>query len=103
MATNADALNDLIAAKTALEDRCDGAAGETLQMLLDSIEDLADEIGALETQALSTAPYVPQTDAFKKVTDEAKAFEARLNNIKTAFSALAELAKVIDKAIGYIK
>jgi hypothetical protein len=103
MPTNADAIRDLEDSKKALEDQCAAASGAALLKLLLSIQHIADEVGAVEALMLATAAYVPQTDPFKSVTADAKAFIAALNSIKAAFAALGPLVQAIDKLLTYIK
>jgi hypothetical protein len=103
MATNADAIKDLEAAKDALEKQVPAATGKTGDDLMLAIQKLADEIGQLVTQALDDADYLPRTNAFKAVTADAQTFLTTLKRIKTALSVVAGLAQLIDKAISYVK
>ncbi len=102
MPTNADAIHDLEAAKSALERQIAAATGATADRVLLAIQCLADEAGALAAATLTDA-YAPQTDAFKAVTNDARHFVAALNSIKQALAVVAGLAQILDKAISYIK
>lgn len=103
MPTSGNAIRDLEDSKKALEDQCAAASEATLLKLLMSIQHIADEVGGLETSMLTTAAYVPQTDAFKAATADAQAFVAALNSLKAAFAALGTVALAIDKVLTYIK
>ena len=103
MLTSASAISDLEISKKALEDQCAAASGAVLLKLLMSIQHIADEVGDLEASTLATAPYVPQTDSFKAVTADARAFVATLNSIKAAFPALGAVTQAIDKLLTYVK
>jgi hypothetical protein len=103
MATNADAIKDLEASKKTFEDQCNDASGATLLKLLTAIQHLADEVGDLEARLLATADYVPQTDSFKAVTDDGKAFLSLLTNLKTLFAGIGQVAAAADKIVSFIK
>ena len=102
MPTNADAVSDFEAAKNALEKQIPAAIGTTADKLLLAIQNIADEVGALETDLLSNA-YVPQTDAFKAATNDGKTLVASLNSLKQALVVVAGLAQILDRMISYIK
>lgn len=102
MPTAVEAITQLEAAKKSLEDQTGGASGATLLKLLMAIQHIADEVGAQEAVALTT-PYVPQTDPFKAVTSDAKAFLATLNNLKAIFAGIGKVAAAADTAISMIK
>jgi len=103
MPTSGDAIQDLEDSKKAFEDECAAASGATLLKLLLSIQHIADEVGAQEASLLAASTYVPQTDPFKAVTADAKAFVATMNSIKAAFGALGTVASAIDRILTYIK
>jgi len=102
MTTNASAIAALVKSKKALQDQCDAASGDTLKQLENAIHNISSEVGRLETATLNTATYIPQTDAFKSTTAEAKAFLATLNTLKTAFSTIGEVASALDSVINLI-
>ena len=102
MTTNANAIAALVKSKAALQDQCDAAGADTLDKLEEAIHNISSEIGALETITLTTAPYIPQTDAFKNATDKAKAFLTTLNTLKTIFNAIGAVASAIDSVINLI-
>lgn len=102
MPTNADAIRDLETAKQALEAQVPAATGKTADNLMLAIQEIADEVGALAAAALTNS-YVPQTDAFKAVTKDAKTFVATLNSIKRALALVAQLAEIVDNVISYIR
>jgi len=99
---------DFTQAVTDLEKARDGLASQLLATpgngdLIDAKDQIEAEINQIVTQGLSDSPYVPQTDAFKAVTAQAKDFFTKLTNIKNAAGAASALAGLIDKVIGYIK
>ena len=102
MTSNADAIAALEKAKAVLEAQCDAASVDSLKQLSDSIDAISSEIGALELVVLSSAAYVPATDSFKKVTDDAKAFLGTLNKLKTTFAYAGEVASALDTVINLI-
>lgn len=102
MATNAEVITRLEDAKDSLQAQCNEASGARVLQLMTAVHQIADEIGQLEAQALDNSPYVPQTNPFKKQTDDAKAFLATLNSLKSAFAAAAAVAGAIDSVIKII-
>lgn len=102
MTTNADAIQALVESKAELQKQCDGADDDTLNKLITTIHNISSEIGALETAALNDAAYIPATDAFKSETEDAKSFLATLNNLKTAFGAIAQVASALDSLTNLI-
>ncbi len=102
MLTNTDAIAGLDASKKTLNSQCNAASGTALTDLMTSIQNISDEVGALEVLVLASS-YIPQTDAFKAVTDAAKSFVITLNRIKAAFGAVDEVAQAINKILSYIK
>ena len=102
MTTNADAITALAKSKAALQGQCDTADGDTLNKLETAIHNISSEIGELETSALSSAPYVPATDAFKQATADAKGFLATLSSLKAAFATAVSVAGALDSVINLI-
>jgi hypothetical protein len=102
MSTNAEVITALENAKTVLQGQVDAANGATLNQLTDSIDYVSDEILAIEAKALANSTYVPATDAFKANTDEAKAFVADINQLKTNFDTAVTVAGVLDQVVGLI-
>lgn len=102
MTTNAEAIAALVASKTTLQAQTDGASGDTLRHLIGTIHMISSEIGANEVAVLNNAPYVPATDAFKGVTNDAKSFLATLNDLKAAFAAVGGVASALDSVIKLI-
>lgn len=102
MLTNTDAIAGLDASNKTLNSQCNAASGTTLTDLRTSIQNIADAVGALEILVLASS-YIPQTDAFKAVTDAAKSFVITLNRIKAAFGAVGEVAQAINRILSYIK
>jgi hypothetical protein len=102
MTSNADAIAALERAKATLQAQCDAASVDTLKQLTDSIHAISSEIGALATAALNNATYVPVTDSFTKVTDDARAFLDILNKLKTTFAVASEVASALDSVIKLI-
>ncbi|MDB5985738.1 MAG: hypothetical protein JWR16_791 [Nevskia sp.] len=76
MIDNATAIARLELSKRALQAQCNSASGARLLQLMSAIHLIADEVGQLEVSTLQDAPYIPQTDAFKQQTADAKAFVA---------------------------
>ena len=102
MATNAEVVTQLEASKDVLQAQCNAASGAQVLQLMTLVHQLADEIGNIEAQALDDADYVPQSDCFKKETDDAKAFLKTLESVKSAFAAADQVAKAVDTVIGII-
>ncbi|MEO6801244.1 MAG: hypothetical protein ABI178_15000 [Rhodanobacter sp.] len=102
MTTNADAIAALVKAKATLQAQCDAASVSTLKRLTSSINSISSEIGALAAAALNNAIYVPVTDSFRKVTDDAKVFLATLNKLKTTFANASEVVGVLDSVINLV-
>lgn len=102
MATNQDAIHQLIASKATFEAQVDaGAAGENLTNLMDAISAIEAEVGQLVLQALA-ASYVPQTDAFKAATADAQGFVTTLNKIKTALGVLGQVASAVAGVLKFV-
>lgn len=102
MATNQQAIHDLESAKAAFEAQVQaGASGPVLSNLMAAIDTTKTEIDQLVSQALA-AVYVPQTDAFKAVTAEAKTFVATLNAIKTAFTTAGQVLTAVATVMKYV-
>lgn len=102
MTTNSETLSSLIQARNTLAAHASGLSPAAGQYLWTAIDDLNDEIDQLTANALATAPYVPQTDPFKAVTDAGKQFIGTLNDIKSVFSKLDDVIKAADGVIGVI-
>ena len=102
MTTNAQAIDALEKSKKALQDQLDSADKDTLGNLQNAIHNISSEIGKLEKKTLETAPYIPQTNAFKKATAEAQAFLTTLNALKTVFADIGAVASAIDAVINLI-
>lgn len=100
MPSNAQAIADLETARDTLHQQY-GATGDN--RFVTAANQVNTEIKAIVLQNLNDADYVPNTDAFKGVTAAAQSFLGLLNDLKTAFAAVAGLAGIIDKVIGYIK
>lgn len=102
MATNQDAIHDLVKAKAAFEARIEaGATGQALTNLLLSVGSIESELGELVVQALA-AVHTPQTDPFKAATAQARAFVKTLGDIKSAFNAIAQVAQAVADVLKYI-
>jgi hypothetical protein len=102
MSSNADTIAKLEGAKDKLQAQSNAASGAMVLQLMTQVHQVADEISATEAKALADADYVPSTDAFKANTDQAKAFVAGLNSVKSAFAGVAEVAAAVDTIIGIV-
>ena len=101
MATNAEVIATLVAAKTEFQAQTDAASGTVMLQLMAVVHRLADEIGELAVQAANES-YVPGTDFFKAETEEAAAFLDSLEDLKNALAGVAAFAKAADKVIGIV-
>jgi formate-dependent phosphoribosylglycinamide formyltransferase (GAR transformylase) len=100
--TNHDIIMQLEGAKTALQKERIGASGDHERKLTEAINNIADEIDAIEAAALADAAYVPKTDPFKQATADGQAFLKTLNDIRTAVGIAIEAAKAADTVINII-
>jgi hypothetical protein len=102
MATTSDTISSLIQSRNALAAHTAGVSPAAGQYLWTAIDDINDEIDQLTANALATAPYVPQTDPFKPVTDAGKQFIGTLNDIKSVFSALNDVVTAVTGVLKLI-
>ena len=102
MATNAEVIATLVAAKTEFQAQTDAASGPLMLQLMAVVHRLADEIGELAVQAANES-YVPGTDFFRAETEEAQSFLDSLDHLKAALAGAAAFAKAIDKVIGIVR
>jgi hypothetical protein len=71
--------------------------------LLTAIQHIADEVGAVEALTLANSDYIPETDSFKALTEDAKAFVANLQSIKATFQRIEQVAQAADTVLKFIK
>lgn len=102
MATNSEVIAELEETKTTLQQQRDNASGQMVLELTTAINNIAGEIGSIESAALANAPYVPRTDLFKKATDDGKEFLDSLKKLKTAFKDSIAVARALDSVIKVI-
>ena len=102
MATTTQTIATLVASRNALVAETTGVSTTAGQYLWTAIDDINDEIDQLTANALANADYVPQTDPFKAVTDEGKAFIGTLNDIKSVFSGIAAVAAAATSVLNII-
>jgi hypothetical protein len=57
----------------------------------------------VEALALANADYIPRTDSFKALTEDAKAFVANLQSIKATFHRIEQVAQAADTVLKFIK
>jgi hypothetical protein len=101
MPDNAQVIQQLEAASAALDSQLLNTPGD--DDLINTKLKIQAEIGAIETNALNNAAYIPQTDAFKKETQEGKAFLDLLEKIKTSFAALGTVLGAVEDVIKFLK
>jgi hypothetical protein len=101
MATNAEVIATLVAAKTEVQAQTDAASGPLMLQLMAVAHRLADEIGELAVQAANES-YVPATDFFKAETEEAESFLESLEDLKSALAGISAFAEAADKVIGIV-
>ena len=102
MATAVEVINALVKARNALAAHTSQTSTAAGQYLWTAIDDINDEIDQITANALAAAPYVPQTDPFKSVSDAGKAFIGTLNDIKDVFSKIDEVVKAVTSVLGII-
>jgi hypothetical protein len=102
MVTGSDAIASLIQARNAMVAHTSGVSTAASQYLWTAIDDINDEIDQLTANALASAPYVPQTDPFKSVTDAGKAFVGTLNDIKSLFSQIDQVVNAVTSVLKVI-
>ena len=102
MATTTQTITSLINSRNALAKETDGLSPTSSQYLWTAIDDINTEIDELTANALATADYVPQTDPFKAVTNEGKAFIGTLNDIKGIFSTAAAVVAAATSVLNII-
>jgi hypothetical protein len=102
MATTEETISSLILYRNTLAAHTSGLSPAAGQYLWTAIDDINDEIDQLTANALATAPYVPQTDPFKSITDAGKQFIGTLSDIKQLFSNLDDVVKAAQSVIGII-
>ena len=102
MPTNHDAIKELLDSKKALEAQVNaGATGSNLDNLGDAIKTIGNEVRELVLQGLEDN-YVPQSDAFKAVTAQAKAFVGKLKAIENAFKVLNSVVSAVTTVLKYV-
>jgi hypothetical protein len=99
MATNAQVIAALEADKTTLQNQVAAADANTTNVLMDAIQAISNEVGAIQQQNLSTANYIPATTLFNNATQEGKGFVASLTQLKNTFATLNAVASAIDQVI----
>ncbi len=102
MATNNQAITDLLSAKAEFENQVNaGAEGDTLSNLMAAIYSIQHAVGQLVQQGVA-GNYTPPTKDFLSVTTQGKSFVSELNEISKALGTVATIVSAVASVMKYL-
>jgi hypothetical protein len=102
MATNNQAITDLLSAKSKFEDQVSaGAGGNTLSNLMAAIYSIQQAVGQLVLQGLADN-YTPPTKDFLSATTQGQGFVKELKAIDSDFTKVADVVSAVATVMQYV-